>query len=267
MEQTSRYYEAESMFHGSIPHAMGSRFDALLFTPRREVVEGLWGEIPALIEELDSRLNRFSPTSEVSHINHAEVGQIQPLSEEVERLLQLGEAYYRQTEGLFDITLGGLDALTFGEGAICRHRTDVMLDFGGIAKGYVLREVKQRLQAVGIGQAFVDFGGSSILGLGNHPYGEGWQVELTSPYDGRLLERFTLKDESLSTSGNTPTYHGHICHPKRGERCEDRRVVAVKSPDPLDAEVLSTAWMIASEQEQQQMRKHFGSVEPIIYNL
>ena len=37
-----QYYDNESMFHGFIPHVMGTRFDMLMIHPNREYLNKLW---------------------------------------------------------------------------------------------------------------------------------------------------------------------------------------------------------------------------------
>ncbi len=254
------------MFHGFIPRVMGTRLDMLLFDAPRATMEQLWQEFVALATSLDDCLNRFSPTSEVARINAAPTDVWWEVSPLLAELLHLGRDYGLRTEGLFDVTLGQLAALQL-EPTRLRKRADLQLDFGGMAKGYLLRRIEKRLREAGVERAFVDFGRSSILGLGSHPYGDCWPVEVENPYDGVLLGRFELRDAALSTSGNTPTYSGHILHPKRGEWCETRRVVVVKAADALDAEVLSTAWMVADVEEQSRLAAAFGTIEPVIYNL
>ena len=93
------------MFHGFIPHIMGTRFDILLIHSDAERLNGLWCHIINELERLDKILNRFDPHSEVSGINkHALLSYIQ-ISKELEEILQLCQYYYENTFHLFDITL------------------------------------------------------------------------------------------------------------------------------------------------------------------
>ena len=138
------------------------------------------------------------------------------------------DEYKHRTGGLFDISKG-----------------DRELDFGGFAKGYLLKELKSVLPQGGIKSAFVDFGGSSILAAGRHPYGDCWKVGVRDPFSGGVVREIELKDQSMSTSGNSPGYSGHIINPATGMQVEGRKMVTVISEDPLEAEVLSTAAMVA----------------------
>ena len=115
--------------------------------------------------------------------------------------------------------------------------------------------------------AFVDFGGSSIIGMGHHPYGDCWKVGFDSPETGVRLRDFRLYDSSLSTSGNTPSYSGHIVNPLTGVANRRKMAATVVAGDSLDAEVLSTVWMIASPEQRRQIAELSADVEANIYEL
>ncbi|MBY0346047.1 MAG: FAD:protein FMN transferase, partial [Neisseriaceae bacterium] len=58
---------------------------------------------------------------------------------------------------------------------VMTNNRHVALDFGGMAKGYALDRISERLQAAGIHHALINIGGN-LLALGNKPNGEPWQV-------------------------------------------------------------------------------------------
>ena len=180
--------------------------------------------------------------------------------EELLSLIRICEDYRVRTDGLFDITRG-----TCGEGLQFEPDGSFSLnggtlDFGGFAKGWFLRFCKERLEEAGVTTAYVDFGGSTILGMGHHPYGDSWRIRVTHPYTGALLEDVDLVDRTLSTSGNRPAYSGHVVDPRSGRAVTAPRLVSVVSEDPLEAEVLSTAAMVADETEREELRARFHAV-------
>lgn len=267
MQQRGTYYAAERLFHGEIDRVMGTRFELAAFHTDEPLLQGLWRRITAQLDAWDRTLNRFSAESEVSRLAALQEGESLAVSESLQTFLSVAQRYYALTDGLFDITLGRCDFPQVKAGRITRHGAAIRLDFGGIAKGYALRWVGEMLTQAGITQAFVDFGRSSILGLGHHPFGACWQVEVQNPYGGGTVGSFSLRDEALSTSGNTPTYGGHIVRPDSGKPCTASRMVAVKSRDALDAEVLSTVWMIADEVERKRIAERFDTMEIELYKL
>ena len=143
----------------------------------------------------------------------------------------------------------------------------VTLDFGGFAKGYALKKIQEILLRGNIENAFVDFGNSSIMGIGHHPYGDCWKVSLQNPYTQQTLDEFCLTDNTLSTSGNTEQYTGHIINPLTGIYNEQKKVTSILSDNPLDAEILSTVWMIADDQQREQINENFKHIKGTIYTL
>ena len=147
LETGCKYYKDEAMFHGFIPHIMGTRFDILLIHSDAERLNRLWFHIINELERLDKILNRFDPQSEVSGINkHALLSYIQ-ISKELEEILQLCQYYYENTFHLFDITLKDFSRIQLHEHSYISFTSpDISLDFGGFAKGYALKKIRKFMQ-------------------------------------------------------------------------------------------------------------------------
>lgn len=268
LETKTNYYENESMFHGFIPYIMGTRLDVLLIQPDLARLNQLWLNITNELERLNKMLNRFDPTSEVAQLNALMPRTPLQISEELYEILRLCQHYYEKTFHLFDITLNDFSLVTLhNDRKVSFSTSGLTLDFGGFAKGYALKRIRETLLQGDIQHAFVDFGNSSILGIGHHPYGDCWKVSFQNPYDQRTLNEFNLKNTTLSTSGNTFQHTKHIMNPLNGIYNEERKASTIVSADPLDAEILSTVWMIADEEQQKQIMKNFKNTQGTIYTL
>lgn len=267
MDNGSEYLQELGLFRGYIPRVMGTRMDFITLGAAEEVAAPLWEEVCGMTVRLDSVFNRFSPESEVWAFNNYGKGIPFECSDEFRRLLDRAVSFWYDTEGLFDITKGKMLELQVDGNILMKSGDEVGLDFGGIAKGYVLARIMRMLQSAGVGSAFVNFGNSSILALGHHPYGDCWKVGLPSPFGGDQLREYNLRDVSLSTSGNTPGYSGHIVHPGSGKPVTDRRVAAVRGADPLVAEILSTVMMIADEGQRKRILRRYPDVEAEIIDI
>ena len=265
------YYAEESFFHGFVPHVMGTRFDLLIAGIDLPRADALWERTTALLEHLNRVFDRFDPASEVARVNAAAARAPVEVGSELGEALQSCRTYCERTEGLFDITLRDLSRVRLGtEAGVVSVRFDgeeTSLDFGGFAKGYALKKIGVLLREAGVGSAFVDFGNSSILGIGRHPYGPCWRVSLPDPATGNALAEFDLVDRALSVSGNTAAHTEHIVNPHTGLRDASRQIVAVVADDPLDAEVVSTAWMIAGEPQRRRIACGFDKLEVYAYIL
>ena len=195
-----KYYADESMFHGFIPHVMGTRLDILMIHSNLPLLNMLWAHITDELERLDKMLNRFDATSEVSKLNSHTQQDSVSVSAELEDILRSCQYYYEKTLHLFDITLNDFSQIQIhGNHHISFSNFSVTLDFGGFAKGYALKKIQEILLRGNIENAFVDFGNSSIMGIGHHPYGDCWKVSLQNPYTQQTLDEFCLTDNTLST--------------------------------------------------------------------
>lgn len=248
MNSTTEYITEGKIFHGYIPHVMGTRLEMLVVGKDEDDVMPLWNCLHELAFRLDGILNRFAPESEVSVLNLSDNPHEMPMSDELAAIVDLSDEYNDHTDGLFDVT-----------------DQDGKFDFGGFGKGYFLRRCKAVFAENNVQCAFVDFGNSSILCVGHHPYGEAWPIGITDPYTRLTVKEVMLTDASMSTSGNTPIYSGHIRNPRTGDLCEGHRIVTVVSDDPLDAEILSTVLMIAPEDQVQSIMSRFPSSKIEVY--
>jgi thiamine biosynthesis lipoprotein len=248
---------------------MGTRFDLVLLGKNKITSESIWKRIVAELQRLDKKLNRFDSKSEISFINLNAYNNPVEVNEEMWSILNHCHEYYKKTSGLFDITLKNFSQLIFNETSrsIKFISPDVKIDLGGYAKGYALQRIKQLLDEDEVDQAFVDFGNSSILGIGHHPYGKSWQVSIQNPYNREeTLGVVDLIDKYLSTSGNSPTHTKHIINPQSGELNDSKKIVTIISENALEAEVLSTTLMIASEEQLSFLENKFD-FQYKIYNL
>lgn len=266
-EPISEYYPEQRAFYAQHPDIMGTRFEMILYDDRREELERLWQQIVARLEAWHAMLNRFDDESEVARINNNASAEWYPISEELAQMISLSREYWLSTEHLFDITRRDMSLVEVGERGVRKLSADVTLDFGGFAKGYALLRVGEMLKRQGIKSAIVDFGHSTIMTIGEKPDGEDWTIGLPSPYDGREVARFVLRSQTLSTSGNTPSYAGHIVNPQSGEKVCDKVLSCVVAENPLDAEVLSTVQMIATEEQMKRIVKNFDVVTMKRYEL
>lgn len=266
MNGSKEYFAAERLFHGHIPLIMGTRFDLIAVGTEERPMTEVWKRLCSKAEELDRMLNRFAEDSEIGRLNKAANLRNQSLSEELRLIIDICMDYREKTLGLFDVASGRMAEILVDEEcglSLFGNR----LDFGGFAKGYFLKFCGDILSESGVRDAFVDFGDSTILAKGHHPCGDCWKVGIVNPFTHTVLSETELRDRTLSSSGNTPGYSGHIINPSTGECVRERRMVTVTSPNPLDAEVLSTVLMIAAEEERSRILSGFPDVEYEIFNL
>ena len=132
----------------------------------------------------------------------------------------------------------------------------IVIDLGGMAKGYIADCLKQELRAENVSSAIINLGGN-ILVIGNKPDGKSFRVGVTKPVSGssEYLTDFSLSDASAVTSGSYQrffeqdgvTYH-HILDPATGLPAESGlKSVTVVAGRSVVADILSTALFVMGE--------------------
>ncbi len=273
--------------------AMNTRFDILLPGIDEDLGDYLFDLIRREVERTEHKLSIFNPDSELSHINRAAFQHPVTLDDEMYYILNHCLEYNRQSMGMFDVTMRPLlefwKSHEISEETVSTAReirkqigTDkielnwkkktvqfasdkVMIDLGGLGKGYALLRVKYILKDHNISSAFLSFGESTILGVGNHPYGNGWKAGICDFFDfNSSLYTFDLHEQTLSVSGNSRNIlmrkelvKGHIIDPMKAVPMGGMSAVAVVSASVLDAEALSTALYPADEETRKKILINF----------
>jgi len=273
---------------------MGTRLDVLLHGVEQDEGGQVFEKVYQMISRLEQNLSRFDENSAISTINRLGSKKGLVISDELYRILTTCKEYHEKTLGLFDIGIGRVTAeirngtvnqdeikgmleksgieniILDQEISAVRFRGDqIELDLGGFGKGYALEQLKSLLINMEISDAFISFGNSSILALGNHPHGQGWKSGISHLLQqGESVFEFELKNESLSTSGTSPDNTrgdriGHILHPEKGLVETGFKHISVASGQAVEAEVLSTALMVASDKEMIEILNNFPDCRAI----
>ncbi|MGJ7458313.1 FAD:protein FMN transferase [Halomonas sp. MA07-2] len=198
-----------------------------------------------VLEAVDLSMSTYIDDSELSAFNQLPVGEWQPLSDELMEVLAISQAVADQSDGAFDVTVGGLvnlwsfgaearpreipdnerlaerleiigvDALELDpDGLQARRTRDVFIDLGGVAKGHATDRVAAFLDREGVAHYLVNLGGD-LIARGYRDASEGadgeaerWRIGVEAPLDDRQEAQYVLPigDISLATSGDYRNY-------------------------------------------------------------
>lgn len=280
-------------------YAMGTRFHALLPGIEDTQAERVFYRIKMEVERIESKISRFLPDSDLSKINRTAAKEPMVMDAEMADILSACKYCWDLTDGAFDSTLrplmeywkkdhqGGAEEKEFvsiKEKAGFHHlkldsslRTisfdndQVELDLGGFGKGYALEKVKELLNDSSIDQAFISFGESSILAIGNHPAGDKWRIGMNNYAEpGNSVHEFQVNNGSVSTSSNffldddgKLRNHRHVIDPKTGKPHEPFTSVSVSAESPVLAEMMSTAYLVSSDEKIKEVMNHYDNLEVI----
>lgn len=238
---------------------------------------GLVAEIHTALDRVVAQMSHWEPRSDISRFNRSDPGRWQPLPRDFETVLNAAREIAASSEGAFDPAMGILaDLWGFGpagprpfpdDAAVdaalatsgirhieqdsrrARRLASAALDFSGIAKGYAVDAVAERLLGSGHRDFLVEIGGE-LRGEGIKPDGQPWWVDL-EPVSGATLApiRVALHGLSVATSGDyrrTFTRAGksyaHTLDPRSGRPLEN----GVASVTVLDASCMrADAWATA----------------------
>ncbi|MBP9841832.1 MAG: FAD:protein FMN transferase [Simkaniaceae bacterium] len=229
--------------------------------------------------EVNQTFNHYNDLSELSELNHQEEMTLSP---SLLHLIALSRNIHLLTHGKFDPTIGaaiiswkqalkeghapenlaaclsGFDNLEI-EGNHCRKKQPIVLDLDGIAKGYTVDLITERLALYH--NVFVNWGGD-IRVLGRHPSGRHWTVQI-----GESDTVIDLENEAIATSGET--YQIHILNPLTLAPLEKSPFtsVSVLAPSCALADSLATAAMVCETlQELDQLKNSIPSAHFLITN-
>ena len=270
--------------------SMGTRLDLVLAGLEPGLCDLVTGEIKAVCDRVEALFSIHRHDSPLSILNGIAHKRFVKTGDEMDRVLRDVALLHRETAGYFDVTMKpvadlyrdfagqgmpplekvrervGMDLVEHGPEGVRFAREGVSIDLGGYGKGYAIKEVLPVLKGHGLPHVLLSFGESLIYGHGTHPYGDCWKVSVPVEGDGGTLI-FELKDEALSTSGNSLNNQkkfgnsGHIVNPVTLHPVDLRGLVSVKAKDPVRAEVWSTALFSAGPELSQKILQQVNDLE------
>lgn len=231
----------------------------------------------AVFEEIDlieKALSRFLESSDVSQINHLAADEWARVGHHTIACLKAAAELYARTGGEFDVTVGplmaywrnkdrsprqpsaeelaearsrvGMDLLEIDES---EHRVrvkkeGVIVDLGGIGKGYAVDCAAAILKEWEISSALINGGTSTALALDAPPGEAGWMVGVGGTnQDPEGGGRIALYHKALSGSGSDARGR-HIMDPRTGAPVRDKVAAWALCPSATMADALSTAFMV-----------------------
>lgn len=236
---------------------------------------------------LEAMASSTVETSDASKLKAAAGHSYVKLHPEIYHMLEVSQEYSRLSGGAWDVTAGPLVEL-WGVGtdherlpapeeveaarrlvswqqlylrpedqSAMLGREGMSVDFGGIAKGMAIDEVRKIYAAHNIRNGLINMGASSLYGMGTNKDGKPWNVGIRHPRNDAkdtYLGIVSLEDMVLSTSGDYERcffadgkrYH-HILDPATGYPADngamsDTVVIDGSLPDSgMISDLLTTA--------------------------
>lgn len=263
------------------PH-MGTTFRIVLYAADEPTAKKAADAAFKRIAELNSILSDYQPTSELMRLCAKAGGPPVEVSVDLFEVLKKSEEIAKLTDGAFDVSVSpivrlwrkarrtremptseqirkALELVDYRKIRLdAKGRTvqlllmGMLLDLGGIAKGYAADAALAVLRQHGITRALVAAGGDVAVG-DPPPSAAGWKVGIAplknpdAPPEHYLL----LKNAGVSTAGDSEQFveingkrYSHIVDPKTGIGLVGRRSVTVIAPNAFTSDGLDTGLCI-----------------------
>jgi thiamine biosynthesis lipoprotein len=254
-----------------VRYTMGTLLDLTVYAPSeergRQLLEGAF----SIAEGLNQELSTWIADSPVSVLNRTPLTTPIPVSETLYDLTSISRQLSRDTDGAFSITvrplvdmweaaarsdtlptqkdIASVKELISASGleliaprSLRKRYPGVMIETGGIGKGYAVDAVLEFLRSRGVSAAFVNFGRSSLGAIGAPPGEDGWIVDVAL-VEGSSDARISLRDETLSVSrarGNPFVVRGrsyaHIFDPMTANPVQISRGAALRGKSATEGE-------------------------------
>jgi thiamine biosynthesis lipoprotein len=256
---------------------MGTRFRLVLYAENEAAAQAAQRAAFRRIAELNLILSDYLPTSELMLLCQKAGGPAVAVGPDLFAVLKRAQEIARITDGAFDVTVGPVvrlwrrarrirelpaaeriaEARALVDYRLLKldemnrtvqlEKPGMLLDVGGIAKGYAGEEVQRVLKKHGIQSALVAAGGDIVVSAA--PQGAaGWRVGITAlGEEEKGTPTLVLHDCAVSTAGDTEQFveiggvrYSHIVDPKTGLGLTNRIQVTVVANDGTTADGLDT---------------------------
>jgi FAD:protein FMN transferase len=258
---------------------MGTLFRIICYAPGADVAARASNAAFERIAKLDNIMSDYHPASELMLLCQRSGGPPVEVSEDLFNILAESQIMAERSGGAFDITVGpivrlwrrarrqrempdplrlaqalelvGCEKIQLEETTRSARltRKGMLLDLGGIAKGYAADEALKVLKHYGMESVLVAAGGD--IAVSTPPPGKrGWNIGISSlePSSKPPRQFLLLQDAAVSTSGDAEQYveingkrYSHIVDPKTGIGLIGRSRVTVIAPNGTTSDSLATA--------------------------
>jgi len=151
----------------------------------------------------------------------------------------------------------------------------MMLDLGGIAKGYATDKAIEVMKAKGITSALVNAGGD-VRVIGNKPDGKPWRIGVQDPRqsDGISAKLALTQWDTMETSGDYQRFilkdgirYSHILDPRTGWQPREVASVTIVNNSSTYGDILSKPIFVLGVEKGLQLLQQFPDTEAVIVTM
>lgn len=190
---------------------------------------------------VDDLFSTWRDDTEIMRIAHGRL-RVEQASPEVRTVLDLCEQMRLETNGAFDIRVGGHAKAPPRPGL-------APLDPSGLVKGWAVAHAAEMLRAAGAANFFVNAGGDVLTAGRPDAASPGWRVGIQHPWErDRVAGVVVLTDRAIATSGRYER-GDHVLDPRTGLPALGLASVSVIGADLAVADAYATAAVVLGPAE------------------
>lgn len=278
-------------------YIMGTVFEIVAYDQSSEHAAHAIENAFEQIIRLDDLMSNYKPDSALSHLNRSAHFHSEKVPPDLYRVVDEALRFSRLSDGKFDISIAplvnlwkaalrGADSPSHASEEEVRscvgyekieltppdqinfHSSCLQLDLGAIGKGYAVDRAVEVLHSMGIHNALINAGGSTIFAMGSPPDQAAWLIHLRDP-SNKIDPQVMLKDASVSTSEQTaPSFlgndsPGHIIDPDTGMPLKTVFGVSAVSTTATVSDALSTTLLLLGPAKGKTLIKSMTDVSAI----
>ena len=235
----------------------------------------------ALISEIHKRMSYHSDSSDLALLRNSPPGAKVTVSRHTVTVLRLAKQLFIETDGLFDVSVGRKlvaigylprmdarplphfngntgDIEIIDDTHVCCHRS-LLIDLGGIAKGYAVDVALSALAEHGCEHALINAGGD-LRHMGSNPT----DIWLRGG-DGLISHKIRIANAAVATSSNflfRRKSHGRLVSPHIGRGSAPLLVdsaITVLAPECAFADAMTKIAMAHGELAEKMLKRAGGS--------
>ena len=286
---------------------MDAYINVKIYGNDKKKIEKALSEVDKMYKEYDGLSDRYTPYDDVVNINYInkklQVNKEIKIDERLYDILEYSQSYDLKTNKLFNIALGNVidvwaqyrDVIKKGfpssaelnsNGSIdssslvlkgsntIMKTSNISLDLGAIAKGYVTELAGDYLDSIGLHKYLITAGTSSVK-AGDHYNGDRYKIGLTNPNKtDDLFKIIKGNNISVTTSGSYERYYeyegirySHIIDPITLFPPNYMLSVTVVTDDAALGEILSTTLYLMPIKDGVEYLKSFEGAEAVWYGV
>jgi thiamine biosynthesis lipoprotein len=255
--------------------------------------------IDEVLARIDEQMSGYRPDSQIARFNAAATSDWFAVAPELAEIVTIAQSVSAESNGAFDVTVAplvsewgfgpegpaseppsaaALEGLRSGVGygklharleppALRKDAPDLTVDLNGVAPGYAVDRIADRLRAMHLSNFMVELGGE-VRALGRNAHGEPWRIAVERPSAAEQAPYaiLHLDDAAVATSGEYRRFYvrdgrrySHTIDPRTARPVAHAlAAVVVIAPDAARADAWATAYNVLGADEGYRLATKLG---------